>query len=79
MILALGYAALVLNVVGNLLLAHKRLSGWIIRLLTNAAWIAYAVQIQDGTPMAANHLIFVGINLYGFWRWHKSAPREDTR
>lgn len=68
----LGYSALVLNVTGNLMLARKNIWGWIVRLLTNVAWIAYAVQVSGGEPMALNHILFFGINIYGFWHWRRS-------
>ncbi len=74
MIVAIGYAAIVLNVAGNLLLAHKNMAGWAVRLLTNAAWIAYAVQVESGEPMAVNHVLFMGINLYGLWKWTGKPP-----
>ncbi len=69
MIIAIGYTALALNVAGNLLLAHKNAAGWVVRLLTNVAWIVYAVQVESGGPMVLNHLIFLGINLYGMRQW----------
>jgi len=71
-IAAIGYAALVLNVAGNLLLAHKNAAGWTVRLLTNVAWVAYAVQVDGGAPMVANHAIFMGVNLYGLHKWAKT-------
>ncbi len=72
MIVAIGYAAFGLNVAGNLLLAHKRMAGWIVRLLTNVAWIAYAVQVEGGEPMVLNHAAFMGINLYGLGKWARA-------
>lgn len=69
MIIAVGYAAFVLNVGGNLLLAHKNTFGWLVRLVTNVVWVVYAVQIDDGGPMALNHIVFFGINIYGLFKW----------
>lgn len=71
MIAALGYLAFGLNVIGNLLLTRKNIFGWIVRLATNVAWIAYAVQVDGGQPMALNHLTFVAINIYGWWNWSR--------
>lgn len=71
MIAAIGYVAFVLNVAGNLMLARLNIWGWGVRLLTNVAWIAYAVQIPGGGPMWLNHIVFFGINIYGFWHWRR--------
>lgn len=75
MIVLVGYAALALNVGGNMLLAHKNIWGWVVRLATNAAWIAYAVQVDDGEPVALNHAVFLCINVYGLCRWRRG---EDS-
>ena len=71
MISVIGYIALTLNISGNMLLAHKNIWGWIVRLVTNITWILYAVQVDNGEPMALNHIIFFGINIYGFIKWRR--------
>lgn len=71
MAIAIGYLAFVLNVVGNLLLAHRNIGGWVVRLVTNVLWVAYALQVSDGGPVALNHVVFFGINVYGFWKWRQ--------
>lgn len=70
----LGYLAFGLNVAGNLLLARRNIAGWVVRLATNVAWVAYAIQVQGGEPMVLNHVAFFGINLYGWWNWRRSGP-----
>lgn len=69
MVEAIGYAAFGLNVAGNLMLANMNAWGWIVRLVTNVAWIAYAVQIPGGGPMWMNHVAFFAINIHGFRKW----------
>jgi hypothetical protein len=64
-----GYAATGLNIWGNLALARMSRTGWIIRMLTNVVYVIYAVQVSGGMPVVANHVLFFGINLYGFRRW----------
>ncbi len=80
MINTLGYIAFVLNVAGNLMLARKNIVGWIVRLVTNVVWVAYAVQVEGGfeQPMALNHLTFFGINIYGWWHWHRTGSEKGT-
>ena len=76
---AIGYAALGLNVAGNLMHAHKNMWGWIVRLVTNVAWIAYAVQIPGGGPMWMNHAAFFAINIYAFRKWSGQRERLSER
>jgi hypothetical protein len=38
MIELVGFAAFVLNVLGNVFLARKRLSGWLIRIVSIVLW-----------------------------------------
>ncbi len=73
---AIGYLAFVMNVAGNLLLARKNAWGWLVRLATNVAWIAYAVQVPGGAPMWANHGTFLAINIYGWLEWRKNRTLE---
>lgn len=68
---ATGYLATGLNVAGNLMLAKLSIRGWIVRMVTNAVYIVYALQISQGLPVVANHVLFLGINAYGLWRWQK--------
>lgn len=77
MVEAIGYLAFGLNVAGNLMLARMNAWGWVVRLVTNVAWVAYAVQIPGGGPMWMNHAAFFGINIYGFREWRGTrSPRE---
>ena len=69
----IGYISTALNVWGNLMLAQKNIGGWLVRLLTNIGFIVYAIQIEGGEPMALNHVLFFGINVYGFWKWRIDA------
>ncbi len=71
MIVALGFVAFLLNVVANLMLATKNSWGWILRLVSNVAWIAYAIHVVDGEPMVLNHIVFFGINVFAFWNWRR--------
>lgn len=68
-----GYLATALNVAGNLMLAKQSVSGWLVRMLTNVVYVVYALQIEQGMPVVANHVLFFGINIYGFYSWRKAA------
>ena len=72
MIEAVGFLAFVLNVVGNLLLAWKRMSGWLVRIASIVAWGIYAANITSW-PMMANAVTFFGINCVGFYRWRRES------
>ena len=76
MVTAIGYVALALNVGGNMLLAHKNIWGWVVRIVTNVAWITYASQIEGGDPMVANHAVFFMINMYGLRKWRTKEKKD---
>ena len=65
-----GWVATGLNVWGNLSLTNKNASGWVIRLIANAAWIIYSIAI-GGWALLANHIIFAVINIFGYYKWTK--------
>ena len=67
-----GWVAAVLNVAGNLALTTKSSKGWIIRIVCNLFWLPYAAYTR-AWALGANHLLFVVINAYGWWKWR----RED--
>jgi len=70
-----GFAAFASNVAGNLLLAWKRIDGWIVRAVSIVLWGIYASNI-DSWPMIANSVTFFAINCFGFWKWRKKQAEE---
>jgi hypothetical protein len=67
----IGWIALSLNVWGNLALAKKSNFGWLIRLACNVAWVFYSVYFEVW-PLLVNHILFAGINIYGWFEWTKN-------
>jgi len=67
----IGFAAFLLNVLGNLLLAWKNIWGWIVRIASIVLWGVYAVDVASG-PMLMNSITFFTINCFGFWKWRKA-------
>lgn len=74
----LGWVAAVLNVWGNLALTTKGIRGWIIRIACNLCWMPYGVYTR-AWALLANHLLFVGINCYGWWKWRRDELRLTAR
>ena len=68
----LGWVAFALNVWGNLALTTKGLRGWIIRIFSNACWMPYGLA-TGAWALTANHLLFAGINVYGWVKWKREA------
>lgn len=66
----LGWAAFLLNVWGNLAIGNNSAKGWIIRLVSNVAWLLYSGSV-GAWPLFGNHLVFAGINIWGFMKWRK--------
>lgn len=80
---ATGWIAFALNVWGNLALTSYSIRGWVIRLLSNAFWVAYSVD-AGAWALLANHVVFAGINIVGWIRWsdltagEKEAPASSV-
>lgn len=70
-LMILGYLGFGLNVIGNVLIAHKRRVGWGVRMLCNIAWLFYAVRVTsgEGLPVFINHAVFLLVNTYGLYTW----------
>lgn len=62
----LGWLAFILNVWGNLALTNMSNKGWIIRLVSNAAWLVYS-GYMGAWPLFGNHAVFTIIDILG-WR-----------
>jgi hypothetical protein len=73
-----GWAAAILNVWGNLALTTKGIRGWIIRIACNLCWMPYGVYTR-AWALIANHLLFVAINAYGWWKWRRDDLKLQAR
>ena len=47
-------------------------SGWLVRLASNALWLAYALH-QGAWALAVNHAAFAVVNVVGWCRWGRRA------
>jgi len=66
----IGVVAFALNVWGNLELTKQTNRGHVIRLFSNACWLIYS-PLVGAWALLMNHATFAGINVLGFYRWHK--------
>ncbi len=67
-----GFAAFLSNVYGNLLLARQRADGWYVRIVSILLWGLYGWSTAS-LPMLANAATFLGINIYGLYKWKKKT------
>ncbi len=65
-----GFLSFVLNMAGNLFLAWKWPSGWVVRMIANVSWAIYGVQLH-AWPIWANAAAFGVMNIYGWWKWRR--------
>lgn len=70
-----GWIAFALNVWGNLALTGLSVHGWVIRLACNGFFIPYAVH-TEAWALLANHIVFAGINILGWYRWTHQPTRR---
>jgi hypothetical protein len=67
---AIGIAAFATNVWANILIARKSETGWVVRLVSNAFWLAFGI-VAFSFANILNAVVFAGINVYGLLRWRK--------
>ena len=65
-----GFLSFALNVAGNMFLAWKWRSGWLVRIVAIVSWGIYGVQLAS-KPIVLNAVTFFCINCYGWWKWRK--------
>lgn len=72
----IGFLAFILNVVGTLLLAWKKRSGWVVRLVSIVLWGTYAAYIWSPS-LLTNACTFFMINCVGFYKWSPQKGQES--
>ena len=65
-----GFLSFILNVAGNMMLAWKWRSGWVVRIVAIVSWGIYGVQLAS-KPIMLNAVTFFCINCYGWWKWSR--------
>ena len=73
-----GFLSFALNVAGNMMLAWKWRSGWVVRIVAIVSWGLYGWQIAS-KPIVLNAATFFCINCYGWWKWRKEAMALAAR
>ncbi|MGZ8151598.1 MAG: hypothetical protein ACXW1W_00410 [Methylococcaceae bacterium] len=71
MLSVIGWFGSLTGLLGSLLLAlNNELSGWgfVVFLVSNAAWLFYGVQTKTWS-MVAMQIGFTATSLLGIWRW----------
>ena len=67
---AIGIIAFETNVWANILIARKSEAGWIVRLVSNAFWLAFGIAALSLANIL-NAVTFAAINVYGLRRWRR--------
>lgn len=69
MVLFLSILGSVFSLGGNILIAHKKRSGWLWWIAGNCAWIAVNFLGQMNVPMVLMYAAYFGINIVGYMKW----------
>jgi len=75
---AVGIVAFVTNVWANILIARKSETGWIVRLVSNAFWLAFGIAALSLANIL-NAVTFAAINVYGLRRWRRERLEGHMR
>lgn len=72
-VLILSILGSVFSLGGNILIAHKKRSGWLWWIAGNGAWIAVNFLGQMNVPMVLMYVAYFVINVTGYREWRKEA------
>ena len=68
MISIMGWIATVLSIIGAILNAQKKTSGFYIWIIANILWVIYDLILQN-YPQAVLFTVYAGISTYGIVVW----------
>lgn len=70
-VLILSIIGTLLSLGGNVLIALKKRSGWLVWIIGNIVWIAVSIIGPTNYPMIFMYLVYIIINIIGFIKWQK--------
>ena len=73
MILILSILGSVFSLGGNVLIARKRRSGWLVWIAGNITWILVNFLGEMNVPMVLMYVAYGAINITGYREWRKEA------
>lgn len=73
MVLVLSILGGVFSLGGNVLIAHKRRSGWLVWMVGNITWILVNFLGEMNVPMVAMYVAYFIINVIGYRQWQREA------
>ena len=73
MVLVLSILGGVFSLGGNVLIARKRRSGWLVWIAGNITWILVNFLSEMNVPMVAMYVAYFVINVIGYRQWQREA------
>ena len=70
-VLILSIIGTLLSLGGNVLIALKKRSGWLVWIAGNIVWIAVIFMSAVNYPMIFMYLVYIIINIIGYVKWQK--------
>lgn len=79
-IVVLGYLAALLGISGTLLLAERRISGWVVGIISNLLFLFYGYANGIGSFMIVQIVSTMGL-LFGLeqWKIKKNNAKNNSR
>ena len=75
MVLGLSIVGCIFSLLGNILIALKKRSGWIAWIIGNIAWVAFNFADTVNIPMVIMYCVYFVLNIFGFVNWSKTQKR----
>ena len=71
MIIVISVIAMVFSILGNILVNHKKKSGFVIWTLSNILWVIVNVIGEINIPQCIMFVLYGILNVVGWIRWSK--------
>lgn len=72
-VLILSILGSVFSLGGNILIAHKKRSGWWIWILGNIAWLGVNFLGTTNIPMVVMYIFYLITNIAGYIEWGRKS------
>lgn len=63
--------SLILSLLGNILINHKKKIGFIIWILSNISWIIVNLLGEPNYPQILMYIVYLILNIIGYCKWSK--------
>lgn len=78
MINEIGWIGNICFLIGAVLLAKKKISGWVYQILGNLCYVGFGILVNKNSLWILSILLII-INIYGIYQWNDKKTKKDRQ